>query len=260
MISNVLSDLKSDPGLIALINGRVYRTALPDNPVYPLILFDVQKEIQNTLGGESSLQRYVFDYIVMGASYVECKAIYNALNIALNSGTDYAHTMLNSDDGTFNDEVEQYVINAQSSVWGEEKMVALTAQNSVLKLGQGDGPPETFTAIGEVIGVSGLGGGGATEIDVTNLSSTGKEFILGLKDEGSITVSMNLDTGDTQQTALRTARDSGAVKNFELDLTDSSPTTISFSAYVKSFALDLAVDSKIGLEVELRITGAATWA
>lgn len=138
-------------------------------------------------------------------------------------------------------------------------MAALTAQGSVLKLSD-MGDPATFTAIGEVIGVSGLGGGGATEIDVTDLSSTGKEFILGLKDEGEITISMNLDTGDTQQTALRTARDAATVRDFELDLTDSGPTTISFSAYVKSFAIDLAVDSKIGLEVSLRITGAATWA
>lgn len=138
-------------------------------------------------------------------------------------------------------------------------MAALTAQGSVLKLSDMD-PSPTFTAIGEVIGVSGLGGGGATEIDVTDLSSTGKEFILGLKDEGEITISMNLDTGDTQQTALRTARDEATVRDFELDLTDSGPTTISFSGFVKSFAIDLAVDSKIGLEVAIRITGAATWA
>ena len=97
-------------------------------------------------------------------------------------------------------------------------MAALTAQGSVLKLSDMGGTP-TFTAIGEVIGVSGLGGGGATEIDVTDLSSTGKEFILGLKDEGEITISMNLDTGDTQQTALRTARDEATVRDFQLDLT-----------------------------------------
>jgi hypothetical protein len=138
-------------------------------------------------------------------------------------------------------------------------MAALTAQGSVLKLGDG-GDPEAFTAIGEVIGVSGLGGGSGSEIDVTDLSSTGKEFIIGLKDEGEISVTMNLDTGDTQQTALRTARDSATIKNFELDLTDSGPTTISFAAYVKTFNIGLAVDDKISLEVSLRISGAATWA
>ena len=138
-------------------------------------------------------------------------------------------------------------------------MTALTAQGSVLKRGDGGGT-EVFTAIGEVIGISGLGGGSSTEIDVTDLSSTGKEFILGLKDEGEISVTLNLDTGDTQQTGLRTDRDSSVLRNFELDLTDSGPTTISFSAYVKTFNIGLAVDDKISLEVALRISGAATWA
>ena len=118
MISQVLADLKADSTLTSLINGRIYRSILPDNPTYPLVLFETEKEIQNTLGGESSLQRYVFDFMVMGASYVECKAIFNALNSALTSASGYSHTMLSSDDGEFNDEIEQYLINAQSSIWG----------------------------------------------------------------------------------------------------------------------------------------------
>jgi hypothetical protein len=118
MISQVLADLKADLTLTSLINGRVYRTILPDNPTYPLVLFDVQREIQNTLSGESTLKKYLYDYVIMGGSYVECKNIYNALNQALNNGTSYTHTMLSRDDGNFNDETEQYILNAQSSIWG----------------------------------------------------------------------------------------------------------------------------------------------
>jgi len=138
-------------------------------------------------------------------------------------------------------------------------MSALPSQGAALKLGQGDGPPETFTAIGEVIGISGVGGGSASEIDVTNLASSGKEFLMGLKDEGEVSVTLNLDTGDTQQTALRTARDNSILKNFELELTDSPPTILSFSAFVKTFNVGVAVDDKIGLETSLRISGAVTW-
>jgi len=137
-------------------------------------------------------------------------------------------------------------------------MGALGSQGSALKLGDG-ADPEVFTAIGEVIGVSGVGGGSASEIDVTNLSSSGKEFLMGLKDEGEVSVTLNLDTGDTQQTALRTARDNSTLKNFQLELTDSGPTTLSFAAYVKTFNIGLAVDDKISLETSLRISGAVTW-
>lgn len=138
-------------------------------------------------------------------------------------------------------------------------MAALVSQGAVLKRGDGGGP-ETFTAIGEVVSISGLGSGSASEIDVTSLSSTAKEFLMGLEDEGSITLSLNLDTADTMQTGLRTDRAAQTLRNFQLDLTDSGPTTISFAAYIQTFAVSIAVDDKIGLEVTLRISGAATWA
>jgi hypothetical protein len=138
-------------------------------------------------------------------------------------------------------------------------MAALVSQGCVLKRGDGGGT-EVFTAIGEVISINGVGSGSASEIDVTNLSSTAKEFLLGLKDEGEVSISLNLDTGDTMQTGLRSDRDANTLRNFQLDLTDSGPTTLSFSAYVKTYPISIAVDDKIGLEVSLRISGPVTWA
>jgi len=138
-------------------------------------------------------------------------------------------------------------------------MTALVSQGAILKRGDGAGS-EVFTAIGEVISISGIGGGSPSEIDVTNLASTGKEFLLGLKDEGEISISLNLDTADTMQTGLRTDRDANTLRNFTLDLTDSGPSVLSFSAYVKTFNIGLGVDEKINLEVSLRISGVVTWA
>lgn len=138
-------------------------------------------------------------------------------------------------------------------------MTALKSQGVVLKRGDGGGP-ETFTAIGEVVSIGGLGSGSSSEIDVTNLASSAKEFLLGIKDEGSISLALNLDTADTMQTGLRTDWSGGTLRNFQLDLTDSGPTTISFSAYVQTFAISMAVDDKISLEVTLRVSSAATWA
>lgn len=139
-------------------------------------------------------------------------------------------------------------------------MATLKSQGVVLKRGDGGSPTEVFTAIGELTAISGVGGGSASEIDVTSLASTAKEFILGLKDEGEVSLSLNLDTADTMQTGLRTDRDNNVARNFEMDLTDSGPTTISFTAFVKSYNLGVATDTQITLEVTLRLTGPATWA
>ncbi len=138
-------------------------------------------------------------------------------------------------------------------------MPAIESQGTVLKRGDGAGS-EVFTAIGRVVSISGLGNGSSTEIDITDLSSTGKEFLLGLKDEGEVTITLNLDTGDTMQTGLRTDRDSRTLRNFELTLTDSGPTVITFSALVKTFGIDVATEDKVPLNVTLRISGAVTWA
>ena len=117
MISQVLADLKADSTLNGLINGRIYRSILQDNPTYPLVLFETEKEVENTLSGESSLQHNIFDFMIMGVSYVECKDIFNALNTALVVSNNFRHTMLAADDGEFNDEIEQYLLNARSSIW-----------------------------------------------------------------------------------------------------------------------------------------------
>jgi hypothetical protein len=118
MISDVLADLKGDSLLTTYINGRVYRGMLPPNPTYPLILFEANKEIQNTLSGESTLQKIVFEFEIHGRSYVETKNILGALTGALNTGTTYRHTMIAVDDGRYNDETEQYQLTAQASIWG----------------------------------------------------------------------------------------------------------------------------------------------
>jgi len=138
-------------------------------------------------------------------------------------------------------------------------MTAINSQGVVLKRGDG-ADPEVFTAIGELTGIDGVGSGTSAEIDVTTLSSTAKEFILGLKDEGEVTLTMNLDTANAPQTGLRTDRDNKTLRNFELTLTDSGPTVITFSAYVKNFPLGISVDSQITLSLALRISGPVTWA
>ena len=137
-------------------------------------------------------------------------------------------------------------------------MATLESQGVKLQVGAGDGPPETFNDVGQVVDISGLRGGQATVIDVTNLASTRREKRMGLPDEGQLSLTVQYDPADTQQTRLETLRETRALGNFKVLLTDSGPTTFSFSGYVLSFSIDSAVDQVIQGSVTIEITGEVT--
>ena len=137
-------------------------------------------------------------------------------------------------------------------------MANLESQGTVLKIGDGNSP-EVFTAVGEIKEIGGPSGS-APVIDVSNLSSTKREKIMGLPDEGQVSMSLNYDHNDAQQTALRTARTARTAKNFTIETSDSPSQTLSFTAYVLEFSLSFAVDEVVGLTVTLEITDAVTFA
>jgi hypothetical protein len=119
--------------------------------------------------------------------------------------------------------------------------------------------PEVYTEIPDVMSISGPDGS-ASEIDVTCLDSTAKEWLMGLPDEG--TVSLELiwggETGNTQQVALRTARANQSVENFQIKLTDSPQSVYAFQGYVTGWSLSAGVDDAVKCNVTIRITGAVT--
>lgn len=123
----------------------------------------------------------------------------------------------------------------------------------------GTATPTTYTAIGNVKTFSGFDGA-ASEIDKTNLSSTAKEFALGLVDPGNFTIEVDQDLGDAGQLALRAAQVAGTTKGFKLILPAGVTPTASFSALVKKFSSQGGVDAVAKSSIELRITGPITWA
>jgi hypothetical protein len=115
----------------------------------------------------------------------------------------------------------------------------------------GSATPQTMTAVGEVTSAGGFDGE-ASEIETTNLQSTAKEFVLGLKDQGSFRVQVNVVT-DTGQAKLRSLRNSASIGYFLLTYSDATVTA--FQAFVKSFSLDdLTPDSTRKGTVNLRCT------
>ena len=113
------------------------------------------------------------------------------------------------------------------------------------------------TPIANVVGFSGFDGE-SPEIDVSNLQSQAKEFLLGLTDGGgSFNMEIHPEYGDAGQDALRAAEISGAATEFILTLSDA--TTITFNALVKNAHNTTgAVDSAIAGNCTLKVTGPLT--
>lgn len=119
--------------------------------------------------------------------------------------------------------------------------------------------PTSYTACANVRTFNGFDGA-ASDIDVTNLSSTAKEFRLGLVDNGMLSLGMHLDRSDAGQLALQAAQVGSLLKAFKLILPSGSTPNASFNGYVKKFAIDGAVDAVVNLSVDIKISGAVSWA
>ena len=119
--------------------------------------------------------------------------------------------------------------------------------------------PEVFTDIGQVVSISGPDGS-ASEIDVTALDSSAKEFVIGLPDNGSVSLEVIFDhaSATAKHDTLYTARTSQVLQHFQIFLSDSPETVLDFQAYVSQFSLALGVDDKVGATFSLRISGAVS--
>lgn len=133
--------------------------------------------------------------------------------------------------------------------------IAIDTTGKTITAGSGTATPVTFTQIANLKDFSGFDGA-ASEIDVTNLSSTAKEFRLGLTDPGQFTINIDYDGSNAGHVALRQKQSSGALSNFQLTLPNSS--VITFNGYVKKFSLAGGVDAVAKTAVDIRISGAVT--
>ena len=128
-------------------------------------------------------------------------------------------------------------------------------------LAVGDGAsPEVFTTIAEVIEVTGPDSSN-DEIETTNLSSTAKEFIAALKDNGSCDFEAHFNPSNTQHGNLWDDADAATVKNYKLTWSDpaTSPDPyVQFAAFVSSLSVANPPNDSVKISGTLRITGAIT--
>lgn len=120
----------------------------------------------------------------------------------------------------------------------------------------------TVIEIGEVTGFNGPTGS-ANVIDVTHLQSTAKEKMIGLRDEGQLTLDCNCVPGNSGQVKLRECRAARTQGHWAIKLSDTAIThgitLIDSHGYVSGFAVSGSVDNKVNLSVTIEITGGVTW-
>lgn len=117
----------------------------------------------------------------------------------------------------------------------------------------GTATPQTWTKIENLISFNGFDGQ-ASELDITDLDSTAKEFMLGLQDWGTFTFDVNRDFNDAGQQAVDAAKRAGAKRSYKLTLPNGKTKT--FDAYCKNSPLEGGVDQVLKTSgVTLRITG-----
>lgn len=133
---------------------------------------------------------------------------------------------------------------------------AISAQGTTLSIDTAVSGSASYTPVSNIKSFSGFDGS-SSEIDVTNLSSTAKEYRLGLEDNGQFTLELDRDFSDAGQVALLAARDSQAAKLFKLLLPNGEYGT--FTGFVKKFSMSGGVDQVVKGSVDIRISGAVVW-
>jgi predicted secreted protein len=140
---------------------------------------------------------------------------------------------------------------------------AISGHGTLLEIGDGATPTEGFTAIAELGDIPGPTMSRSI-IDVTNQASPGwKDKIAGIKDPGSISLLLAfVPTDATQSYTSGLIRDfvNGTKRNFKLIFPNVGATFWLFTGIVKSVASDGPLDGKLGLKVDIELTGAPTLA
>ncbi len=132
-------------------------------------------------------------------------------------------------------------------------MAVLDAQGAVFTIADSMASP---VVVGGVVSFTGFDGE-ASDIDITTLASTAKEFRQGLQDFGNFSIDLMRDPTDPGQIELESAK--AAQSTRECTLTLASGDVATFNAYVKSVTAAGGVDAVVTGSSNLKITGAVVW-
>jgi hypothetical protein len=138
--------------------------------------------------------------------------------------------------------------------------MAFESQGARLYWSTSTGLSTSSTAL--VGGITGITGPNAanSEIDITDLQSTAKEFIPGLLDNGNLTFEGNFDPADPGQANMQIDQRARTKKKWVIAFNDASSYQIVGDGYITNFSPSIATDDKVSLSGTIRITGGVTGA
>ena len=109
-------------------------------------------------------------------------------------------------------------------------------------------------AVSGIITAVSLGGISTAEIDVTQLSDASKNYIMGVRDGGTVEVTVMVDTTATPD--LPTAGSSSPTSFvLRFGASGASGPVFTFTAYVQSVSTEAALDGAVSATYTLRISG-----
>lgn len=174
----------------------------------------------------------------------------NGDNITFNAGFTGANA------ATLNSLTNLVVTNKTTNTFA----IDIDTTGLTITAGTATATPTTFTQVNNVKTYSGFDGS-ASELDRSNLSSTAKEFLLGLVDPGQFSIEIDHDLNDAGQAALRAKQQSGVITNFKLVMPGGlANETYTFTGFVKKFSLSGGVDQIVKAAVDIRVSGTVTLA
>lgn len=139
-------------------------------------------------------------------------------------------------------------------------MTKRTAQGTQLQVGDGATPTEGFTAIPAVRSID-WPGAPPPDIDVSDLASTGKEYVSGLPDFGEITCEVIWDfSANALHKQLYDDSVAGSTNTRNYKRVDPGGEVRSFAAYVRNVSEPREVDGAMVNTVTLRVTGSGSYA
>jgi hypothetical protein len=120
---------------------------------------------------------------------------------------------------------------------------------------QNDASPQVYEAIPQLTTIGQVGVERAL-IDVTNLSSTLREYKKAIADGLELQCVAQYDPDNAVHAALKTDADAETARSFKVTLTDSPAQTITFNAMVTRWVVSsLEIDNVVTLEFTLKPTG-----
>ncbi|WP_395674702.1 phage tail tube protein [Inquilinus sp.] len=139
---------------------------------------------------------------------------------------------------------------------------AFIGHGTILGIGDGATPTEAFTALAEVVNISGPGMSRDTP-DVTHMASPEgwREFIAGLKDGGELTVELNHLPGNATHDladGLLGLFVSGAKTNVKMTFPVTPAVFWILPIIVSAFEPDLPLDDKATLSATFKVAGKPT--